>query len=310
MRLVFFGTPEFAAISLQKIIDRGTEVAAVVSAPDKPAGRGLKMLKSEVAQLAEQYQLKLFQPQNLKDPLFIDELKQINADLFVVVAFRKIPSEVWQIPPKGTINLHASLLPAYRGAAPIHHVIINGEQKTGITTFFINEKIDCGEIILQQEISIEERETAGSLHDKLALAGAELLCKTIDCIKNQNIQPVLQDFTRQYPLAPKINREFCRINWSKKAVEIDRFIRGLSPSPTAFTLHKNKVFKIYEAYFEISSHKFTPGSIITDHKNFLKVAVTDGFIDIKIIQAEGRKILDIKEFLRGYVFGKDDKFEQ
>jgi len=309
MKIVFFGTPEFAVISLKSLIEKGWDIAAVVTTPDKQAGRGLKLVKPEVARYAESLSIPVLQPENLRDPGFIEQLKKINAGLFLVVAFRKLPPEVWQLPPAGTVNLHASLLPAYRGAAPINHVIINGEKKTGVTTFFINDQIDTGEIIFQEMVDISARETAGSLHDKLAHTGASLLCKTVDYIDKQKVITIHQDMTGNYPKAPKITKEFCRINWEQPASKIDCLIRGLSPYPAAWTTLENKIIKIYTADFETIKHEHAPGTILTDNKNYLRVAAAEGFIHLLSLQAEGRKMLEVKEFLRGFVFKGNEKFK-
>ncbi len=302
------GTPEFAVATLGSLLMNGYNVVGVVTAPDKPSGRGRKISKSAVKEFAELNYLPVLQPENLKDADFISELKKLNADLFIVVAFRMLPEVVWKIPSIGTINLHASLLPQYRGAAPINHAIINGETITGVTTFFIDEKIDTGNILLSDEVQIFPFENAGDLHDKLMKAGARLVIRTIDAIADNKIKvtPQIQLINKgQTPkLAPKIYPDDCIIDWNNDPVKINNLIRGLSPYPGARSFLKSESsaysFKIYESQPEIDKHTFDPGEIISDGKLTLKVACRNGFINILTLQLEGKKMMNITEFLRGF----------
>jgi methionyl-tRNA formyltransferase len=299
------GTPEFAAHSLQTLMDKKYKVVGVVTAPDKPAGRGLSVQASAVKQMALRYQLPLLQPDKLRDEEFLTTLKSWNADVFVVVAFRMLPEIVWQMPRYGAFNLHASLLPQYRGAAPINWAIINGETSTGLTTFFLDANIDSGYIIFNETIPIEEKENAGRLHDKLMLAGAELVCKTINAILSGNPQITQQPESDSLKPAPKIHKETCRINWNNNAQTIYNLVRGLSPYPTAFselkTTDGNSIStKIYEVSYELTSHELSAGTIVSDNKSFLKVACADGFIAIEELQLAGKKRVAIKDFLLGF----------
>jgi len=302
------GTPEFAVATLGSLLMNGFNVVGVVTAPDKPSGRGRKITIPAVKEFAEFSFLPIMQPANLKDPEFHNELKKLNADLFIVVAFRMLPEAVWKIPSIGTINLHASLLPDYRGAAPINHAIINGETVTGVTTFFIDDKIDTGNILLREEIQIFSFENAGDLHDRLMKLGARLIIKTLSGIVENKIKPVPQSKLllpgKIIHTAPKINPDFCIIDWKKDAVSIHNLIRGLSPYPCAKSSFENKSnsisFKIYESQPEVSAHMFKPGHIISDGKQILKVACKDGFVRILNIQAEGKVKMNIADFLRGF----------
>jgi len=308
LRIVFMGTPEFAVATLGSLLMNGINVVAVVTSPDKPAGRGRKITKSAVKEFADLSNLPLLQPANLKDQDFINSLEKFKADLFIVVAFRKLPESVWKIPPLGTINLHASLLPDYRGAAPINRAIINGETITGVTTFFIDEKIDTGNILLQEEVQIYPFENAGDLHDRLMKLGALLVIKTVEGIAKNKIkmQPQKELIERKYPLklAPKIHPSDCAINWDNEAVKIHNLVRGLAPSPCAKSWFKNNSatisFKIYESYPEIESHSFSPGTIFSDEKNYIRISCKDGFLNISSLQLEGKKRMTAVEFLRGY----------
>jgi len=275
---------------------------------DQPAGRGRKLAKSAVKSFAESSSLPVLQPDNLKDAEFISSLKSMNADLFIVVAFRMLPRVVWTIPSIGTINLHASLLPDYRGAAPINHAIINGETITGVTTFFIDENIDTGKILLNEEVPIFPFENAGDLHDRLMKQGARLIIRTLEGINNKTIEPKPQAFFpvkgRDPRPAPKIHPEDCIINWKDDPLKIHNFIRGLSPYPCARSYFKKGPaeisFKIYESLPETEKHDLEPGRILSDGENFLKIACSAGFINIVSLQLEGRKRMDTKEFLRGF----------
>jgi len=300
LKIVFFGTPDFAVVSLKKIIDTGIQVLAVVTVPDKAAGRGLKPIASDIKNFIQETNILLFQPEKLDEPQFINQLKKLNAELFVVVAFRKLPSVVFMMPKFGTINLHASLLPDYRGAAPINWAVINGEKNTGVTTFFINNKIDTGDILLQQEVEILPYENAGDVHDKLAIAGANLLVETINGIFGGKISALPQRIIDQPKKAPKIFKEDCRINWERSAEEIYNFIRGLSPYPCAWTILDKKILKIFAAELLEEKHCLRPGAIITDNKLFIKVAASDKLLSLKVIQFEGKKKMSVKDLLMGY----------
>ncbi|HBX50009.1 MAG TPA: methionyl-tRNA formyltransferase [Bacteroidales bacterium] len=302
------GTPEFAVASLKALVDSHCNIVAVVTVPDKPAGRGQQIQKSPVKIYAEENNIPVLQPEKLKDPQFIETLKKLNANLQIVVAFRMLPEIVWNMPSKGTFNLHASLLPQYRGAAPINHAIINGETETGITTFFLQHEIDTGKIIFREKIEIEETDNAGTLHDKLMELGAYLVVKTVLAIENNSIQSILQDdLLKENPIikpAPKIFKENCKINWNKSASEIYNFIRGLSPYPAAWTeliSEKNEItsMKIFECEISEEPSNGEAGMIISDNKNFIKVACFDKFVLLKSVQLAGKKRLNVEELLRG-----------
>lgn len=305
LRIIFMGTPEFAVPSLNKLYEAGYHIVAVITAPDKPAGRGMKLTESAVKKYAVEKNLKILQPEKLKDPAFLEELRSLNADVQVVVAFRMLPEVVWNMPPMGTINLHASLLPQYRGAAPINWAIINGEKETGITTFKLQHEIDTGNILLLKKMNISDTETAGSLHDKMKESGAELLLETIGQLEKGTLKEAAQPslFTIHHsPLhhAPKIFTETCEINWNNNVDEIYNLIRGLSPYPAAFTFLNEKKLKIFSSEKEKSNIQNEPGKNFTDHKTFLKFSANDGFILLKEIQPEGKKRMKIEEFLRGW----------
>jgi methionyl-tRNA formyltransferase len=308
LRIVFMGTPEFAVASLGALLMNGFNVVGVVTAPDKPAGRGRKTTKPAVKEFAEFSSLPVFQPTNLKDPEFIENLRNLNADLFIVVAFRMLPAVVWKLPKIGTINLHASLLPQYRGSAPINHAIINGEKTTGVTTFFIDDKIDTGSIILREEVPIFSFENAGDLHERLMKEGAKLIIRTISDIAENNIRiKHQQEFMHPGEVlmtAPKIYPDFCVVEWSKDPESIHNFIRGLAPYPCARSSFRNEKqsfsFKIFESVPESAVHNYNPGQILSDGKNFLKIACKDGFVGICSLQLEGKKRMWTPEFLRGF----------
>ena len=308
LRIVFMGTPEFAVASLDALVKAGCNIVGVITAPDKPAGRGMQLQQSAVKKYAVDKDLNILQPEKLKSPDFISELKSLYADVQVVVAFRMLPEIVWNMPAMGTINVHASLLPQYRGAAPINWVIINGEMETGITTFKLQHEIDTGNILLKEKISIEEKETAGELHDKLKHLGAKLIVKTIAGLAEDHIEEKPQLITHHSSLtirrAPKLNTETCKIDWNKTTGDIFNLIRGLSPYPTAFTYFDDKILKIYFAEKEITEHHYENGSVHTDGKNYLKFACTDGFIHCTDMQVQGKKRMSIQDFLRGYRLGK------
>ena len=312
MKIVYMGTPEFAVESLKALLGK-YDIAAVVTVPDKPAGRGREVKQSEVKKFALDNQLPVLQPERLRDEDFIAALKHLNADLFVVVAFRMLPEVVWSIPPKGTINLHASLLPNYRGAAPINHALINGEAQTGVTTFLISHEIDTGEILMQTKVNIDNDETAGELHDKLMHTGASLLLETVANIDSGNINPQAQpDNLAGVKSAPKLFRENCEINWCATSTEIKNFIRGLSPYPCAWSTITNGQeiiqIKIYKASAEIESTCGECGTIKTDGKNYIKVACGNGYINILELQMQGKKTMAVKTFLAGFRNIKDYKF--
>lgn len=299
MRIVFMGTPDFAVASLNALVEAGYEIAGVVTAADKPAGRGQKLQESAVKKYAAEKGLKILQPLKLKDPEFIEELKALKADLQVVVAFRMLPEVVWDMPAKGTINLHASLLPQYRGAAPINHAIINGEAESGVTTFFLKHEIDTGDVIFSEKVAIANDDTAGDLHDHLMEAGAGLLVKTVKAIEENNYKEQPQLFSDELKHAPKIFKEFCQIDWNQPVKTIYNLIRGLSPYPTAFAVLNGKTIKIFKAEYETISPGIAPGEFQTDGKNFLKFAAKDGWISLLDVQYEGKKRMMVDEFLRG-----------
>lgn len=299
MRIVFMGTPDFAVASLNALVEAGYEIVGVVTAADKPAGRGQKLQESAVKKYAVEKGLTVLQPLKLKDPQFIAELEALKADLQVVVAFRMLPEIVWKMPPGGTINLHGSLLPQYRGAAPINHAIINGETESGVTTFFLKQEIDTGDVIFSECVAIAADDTAGDLHDHLMFAGAGLLVKTVKAIAENNYSEQPQIFSDELKHAPKIFKEFCKINWDQPVKTIYNLIRGLSPYPTAFTALNEKTLKIFKAEYETIAPAMVAGQHITDGKSFLKFAAQDGFISLLDVQYEGKKRMMIDEFLRG-----------
>ncbi len=307
LRIIFMGTPDFAVPSLKILLDNGYEIIAVVTAPDKPAGRGMKILESDIKKFVKSRNLKILQPEKLKNPEFIAELKSLNADLQIVVAFRMLPEVVWNMPLMGTVNLHGSLLPQYRGAAPINWAIINGEKKTGVTTFKLKHEIDTGDILIQKPIEIGDTETAGELYDRMKEIGAQLLLQTINNLAENKIQEMPQTNIYSSPgekgilhHAPKILTETGKINWEKTTNEIYNLIRGLSPYPAAFTFLKGKKLKIFRAEKQEIEVTESPGEIVSDYKTFLKFACNDGFISVKELQLEGKKKMDVEDFLRGW----------
>jgi methionyl-tRNA formyltransferase len=305
VKIVFMGTPEFAVASLDALVHAGCTIVGVITAPDKPAGRGLKLQESAVKKYAVEKGLKVLQPEKLKNPQFLEELRSLKADLQVVVAFRMLPEIVWNMPPMGTINVHASLLPQYRGAAPINWAIINGEKETGVTTFKLKHEIDTGDILLQEKTQIDENETAGELHDQLKELGAKVLVRTIQGLADDTLNEVAQSElpdaqSETIKHAPKIFTETCRINWHKPVDEIHNLIRGLSPFPGAFTHLNEKLLKIYRSEKECKQPVIGPGQVETDGKTFLKMAAMDGFILLKELQMEGKKKMNVEDFLRGY----------
>lgn len=300
LRIVFMGTPAFAVASLDILVKNKYTVVGVITSPDKPAGRGQKVRMSAVKVYAERYNLPILQPTNLKDPNFIQDLRALNANLQVVVAFRMLPEMVWNMPEFGTFNLHASLLPQYRGAAPINWAIINGEKETGVTTFFLRHAIDTGDVLLQTKTTITEDMSAGALHDQLMNMGAELVLKTVTGIEKDSLTSTPQPNKTNLNSAPKIFRQDCIINWNETMGNIYNHIRGLSPHPTAWTTLSGKTLKIYSAQKEHIDHSNSPGKLLSDQKTFLKVAVLGGYIHLLEVQLEGKKRIPIVDFLKGY----------
>ncbi len=315
IRIAYFGTPEFAASQLEAIIAAGYEVAVVVTMPDKPAGRGRKIQYSDVKKTALEHDLPLLQPEKLKDPTFLEQLASYQANLFIVVAFRMLPAVVWQMPELGTFNLHASLLPQYRGAAPINFAIINGEIETGLTTFFLNEEIDKGAVIMREKVGIRPDETAGELHDELMLLGNKVVVETIKKIEKGDVRALPQEeLSEDQPLkpAPKISKEFCNVDWSLDCKTVYNHIRGLSPYPAAHTQLQSESgeiidLKIYSSEIESCIPVVAPGCVVTDNKKYLKIALSDGFIHLKQVQQAGKKAMSIDDFLRGTQFDGDWK---
>lgn len=299
MKIVFMGTPDFAVASLDALVKANFDIVAVITAPDKPAGRGQKLNESAVKKYAVEHDIPVLQPEKLKNLEFLEQLKSFDADLQVVVAFRMLPEVVWNMPKKGTINLHGSLLPQYRGAAPINHAIINGEKESGVTTFFLTHEIDTGDIIQSATTPIADDETAGELHDKLMQIGAELVVKTVKAIKEDNYQEQPQPQSEVLKHAPKIFKEDCKIDWNQPAQQVYNLIRGLSPYPTAFTFLNDKTLKVFKADLESKEPGITAGGFLTDGKTYLKFAAKDGFIKLIDIQYEGKKRMLIEDFLRG-----------
>lgn len=306
LRIVFMGTPDFAVGILDAIIKNNYEIAAVITAPDKPAGRGQKILYSAVKEYALSKNLTILQPTNLKDELFINDLKKLNANLQVVVAFRMLPEVVWKMPKLGTFNLHASLLPNYRGAAPINWAIINGETETGVTTFFIDDKIDTGAMILSKKTHVNPDENAGQLHDRLMELGCEAVIETLELIEKNNVTTTTQVETEEIKTAYKLNKDNCRIDWNKSAKEIHNLIRGLSPYPCAWTTlfddDKELNIKIYDSKIIDELHNYEVGKIISSKKE-IRIAVKNGFIELISLQIPGKKKMTSKELLNGFNFG-------
>ena len=296
------GTPDFAVASLAALKDAGFDIVGVITAADKPAGRGQKLNESAVKKYAVANNLKVLQPLKLKESEFLAELKSLQADLQVVVAFRMLPEVVWNMPPKGTINLHGSLLPQYRGAAPINHAIINGEKETGVTTFFLKHEIDTGDVIFSETLPITEDDNAGSLHDKLMELGAKLIVKTVAKIEANDYQEQPQPMSGELKSAPKIFKDFCLINWAQDNQTVYNHIRGLSPYPTAFTFLAEKTLKIFKVEMEDHQPEIAAGTYLTDGKTYLKFATSTGYINLLDLQLEGKKRMQIDEFLRGMRF--------
>jgi methionyl-tRNA formyltransferase len=299
LRIIFMGTPEFAVPSLEILVRNQFNVVAVITAPDKPQGRGQKLVPSPVKVCAVANNIPVLQPTNLKAPEFIEELKGYHANLQIVVAFRMLPEVVWSMPSIGTFNLHASLLPQYRGAAPINWAIINGEKETGVTTFFLKHEIDTGSVIFQEKEPIHENDDAGSLYMRLMKKGSELVLKTVRAIETGSYPSLPQPGAGQLKHAPKIFKETCGINWNQTSAQVRNFVRGLSPYPASWTILNGKTFKIYKVSPIHDSQLLTPGSVKTDNSTYLYVSTLDGWISIEELQAEGKRKMGIKEFLMG-----------
>jgi methionyl-tRNA formyltransferase len=300
-RIIFMGTPEFAVASLDAILRAGYPVVAVITAPDKPAGRGMQLTESAVKKYAREKGLLILQPEKLKAPAFLDQLQSLAADLQIVVAFRMLPEVVWNMPPMGTVNLHGSLLPQYRGAAPINWAVINGETETGVTTFKLQQDIDTGNILLQDRFPIGPTDTAGDVHDRMKEIGARLLVRTIEGLAANNLTATAQANPAGLKHAPKIFTETCRIDWNRPTPEVYNLIRGLSPFPAAFTHLDGKLLKIYQSIPAIEPHPdLPPGHVDTDQKSYLQFTTADGHIRVTEIQLEGKKKMKIEDFLRGY----------
>lgn len=313
LRIVYMGTPEFAVESLKRLVEGGYNVVGVITMPDKPMGRhGSVLQPSPVKAYALSQGLKVLQPEKLKDEAFLEELRALQADLQIVVAFRMLPEAVWQMPRLGTFNLHASLLPQYRGAAPINWAVINGDTETGITTFFLKHEIDTGEIIDQVRVPIADTDNVGVVYDRLMMLGGDLVLKTVDAILAGNVKTIPQEMlssTEPLRPAPKIFKDTCRIDWTKGVKSVYDFIRGLSPYPAAWTElcepdSSPVTMKIYESSKEFVEHTFAPGTILTDKKTYFKVASTDGFVHLLSVQLAGKKRMNVTDFLRGYRYSE------
>ena len=302
LRIVFLGTPDFAAASLKKLVQSQVNIVAVITAPDKPKGRGKKLAMSAVKEYALEAELPILQPTNLKSPEFLDALKSYNADLQIVVAFRMLPVAVWDMPPLGTFNLHASLLPRYRGAAPINWAIMNGEKETGVTTFFLKHEIDTGAIIFQEKEEISENDNVGSLYTRLMNKGADLVLKTVQAIADNDYPQIPQSTDSELKSAPKIFREDCKIDWQQSSEKIRNFIRGLSPYPAAWTKFDDKTLKIYDVSYSNTGTNKPAGEFYSDRKTYLRVNTKSGTLNILSLQLEGKKRMPIEDFLRGYQF--------
>jgi methionyl-tRNA formyltransferase len=300
LRIIFMGTPEFAVPSLEILIKNNFNVVAVITAPDKPKGRGQKLAYSPIKEVAVKHNLSVLQPTNLKDPAFIDALKSYNANLQIVVAFRMLPEVVWNMPVIGTFNLHGSLLPQYRGAAPINWAIINGEKETGVTTFFLKHEIDTGSIIFQEKEPIHPEDTVGTVYERLMNKGAKVVLKTVKAIQEGDYPSLPQNESQEIKHAPKIFKETCEINWNKNSTDIVNFVRGLNPYPTAWTTLAGKNFKIFKVTIAPDTKKDkTPGDFITDGKKYLYIRTKDGWVSVEELQPEGKKRMAIEDFFRG-----------
>lgn len=317
LRIVFMGTPDFAVASLQKLVEEKYNVVGVITAPDRPAGRGKQLAESAVKKYAVENGLRVLQPEKLKNPEFLDELRSLKADLQVVVAFRMLPEAVWKMPPLGTFNLHGSLLPQYRGAAPLNWAIINGETQTGVTTFLLDQEIDTGKILFKKEIDIWENDTVGTVHDSLMEIGSKLVLETVEALAAGNVKAVPQSEEvegSEIKHAPKIFKDDCKIDWSRQTETVRNLIRGLSPYPAAWTTlvrisdGQQISAKIYFA-LETEGKASLPGTIVSDGKNFLKVACSDGWLQITDLQIAGKKRIKADEFLRGFQQITEYRFE-
>lgn len=300
LRIIFMGTPEFAVPSLEILVEHQYQVVAVISAPDKPQGRGQKIIYSPVKECALKHNIPILQPANLKSPEFLNELRSFNANLQIVVAFRMLPEAVWAMPSIGTFNLHASLLPQYRGAAPINWAVINGEKETGVSTFFLKHEIDTGSIIYQEKEPIHEYDTVSTLYERLMQKGAELVLRTVKAIESGNYPTLPQQESSNIKHAPKIFKETCEINWNQTARQVRDFVRGLSPYPTAWSVIAGKNYKVINVSIAAKDdNDRIPGYIDTDNKNYLYIKTTDGWISVEDLQPEGKRKMNIKEFFRG-----------
>ena len=306
LRIVYMGTPDFAVAPLRRLVEEGYKIVSVITMPDKPAGRGLKLQESAVKRYAREAGLPILQPEKLKQPEFVEQFRALEADLAIVIAFRMLPEIIWSAPRLGTFNLHASLLPQYRGAAPINWALINGEHRTGVTTFMLNHEIDKGEMLGQTEVEITPEDNAGTLHDKLVDAGVELVQQTVEAIASGTARPVAQPESTTGPLkeAPKIFKEDCRIDWNERGENIRNRVRGLSPYPAAWSVlignGEMLNVKIYDVHFEQGEHSLVPGTLSSDGKKYLKAACTDGYIRIDELQLAGKKRMKTEELLRGF----------
>lgn len=308
LRIVFMGTPDFAVASLAALIENEYRVVGVVTAPDKPAGRGQKLHQSAVKTFALAHHLPVLQPEKLKDEGFLHELKSLNPDLQVIVAFRMLPEVVWKLPSMGTFNLHGSLLPRYRGAAPLNWAIMNGDTESGVTTFLLKQEVDTGNILFSEKVPVSRDETVGELHDQLMVVGAALVMKTVDALAEGSAIPIPQDVLEIEPErlhAPKLFKEDCRIDWTGEALQNHNKIRGLSPYPTAWTeltapSKENISLKIFRTILEVATHPEEPGTILSDQKKWMKIACTNGFLSVTDLQLAGKKRMGIEEFLRGF----------
>ncbi len=306
LRIIFMGTPEFAVASLDALVKAGCNIVGVITAPDKPGGRGMQLQQSDVKKYAVENNLHVLQPEKLKNPEFLEELNLLKADLQIVVAFRMLPELVWNMPPMGTVNLHGSLLPQYRGAAPINWAVINGEKETGVTTFKLQQEIDTGDILLQESFTIEENDTAGTVHDKMKEIGAQLLVKTVKGMVTGNFaetpQSEIINQKSEIHHAPKIFTETCQINFTNTTAQVFNLVRGLSPYPTAFTFLNGKKLKVYKVEKVNKVPTIAAGEFETDGKQFLQFACADGYVSVTDLQLEGKKRMEVKDFLRGYRF--------
>jgi methionyl-tRNA formyltransferase len=303
LRIIFMGTPDFAVPTLQILVEHNYNIVAVVTAPDKPAGRGQKIQQSPVKEYAVSQNIPVLQPTNLKSDSFLDELRSYMADLQIIVAFRMLPELVWSMPPLGSFNIHGSLLPQYRGAAPINWAIINGEKETGVTSFFLKHEIDTGDLLLQTRVPILEEDDFGTMYEKLKHEGANLALKTVQGIELSSLNPMPQPQSGELKHAPKIFKETCKINWDQPAEQVRNFVRGLSPYPTAWTHLSDKNFKIFRAeVLENAAYEGTPGTVYTDNKTYIHIKTADGAVAIVDLQMEGKKRMPLADLLRGYNF--------